>query len=246
MKTIKAHKGYTSDIHEFLLTPQNTAFLLCTKTVPMDLTPYGGPQNGFVQDFAIQEVDVKTNKLLFFWNALDHIPLSDSFVSASSATESGNIWDAYHLNSIGLTNNKDDIIVSSRSTWTIYKINKPNHNIVWRLGGKQSDFTFGKKAQFSWQHDARFLRHNIISCFDDNSDGESVEPPSHGLQLKLDFVNMTAVVDHTYFHDPNISVASQGSVQKLKYGNRFVGWGQLQYYSEEKIMGDSCLVRQVF
>src|SRR6185312_11106806 len=102
IKTISAQEGFTSDIHEFLLTPSNTALFLSTKAVPMDLTPYGGPKDGYVQDFAIQEIDLQTNKIVFFWDALQHIPLTDSYEPASSATSSGNIWDAYHLNSIGL------------------------------------------------------------------------------------------------------------------------------------------------
>lgn len=240
LKTLHAKKGFISDIHEFLLTPQNTALLLSTKAVPMDLTPYGGPQNGFVQDFAIQEIDLKTNKLLFFWDALQHIPLSDSYEPASSATSSGNVWDAYHLNSIGLTDSKNDILVSGRNTWTIYKINKKSKKIIWRLGGKQSDFAIEKKARFSWQHDARFLPHNIISMFDDNSSGSQVpEPPSHGLQLKLHFSNMTATLNRSYYHDPNISVASQGNTQSLTNGNRFIGWGQSAYYSEFKKAGNT-------
>lgn len=236
IKTLSAQLGFTSDIHEFLLTPANTALFLSTKVVPMDLTPYGGPKKGYVQDFAIQEVDVKTGRLLFFWDALDHIPLGDSYESASS----GNIWDVYHLNSIGLTDNIDDIIVSSRSTWTIYRINKPTGNIMWQLGGKNSDFTIGSGAEFSWQHDARFLPDNVVSLFDDNSDGSSTqEPPSHGLMLQLDLVNMTANVFHTYFHDPNISVASQGNLQSLANGNKFIGWGQSQYYSEFRGAGNT-------
>lgn len=240
IKTVSAKKGFTSDIHEFLLTPKNTALFLSTKTVPMDLTPYGGPKHGFVQDFAIQEIDLHTNKLIFFWDALQHIPLADSFEPASSATLSSNIWDAYHLNSIGLTDRVDDIIVSGRNTWTIYRINKPTGNIIWHLGGKQSNFTIESGAEFSWQHDARFLPNNLVSMFDDNSDGSSVPgPPSHGLILKLDLNNMTASVDRTYFHDPNITVASQGNVQSLSNGNKFVGWGQSQYYSEYKGAGNT-------
>ena len=76
IKTVTARLGFTSDIHEFLLTPNNTALLLSTKTVSMDLTPYGGPKDGYVQDFAIQEIDLLTNELIFFWDALDHIPLT--------------------------------------------------------------------------------------------------------------------------------------------------------------------------
>lgn len=240
IKTVKAKKGFTSDIHEFLLTPRNTALLLSTKSVPMDLTPHGGPKDGFIQDFAIQEIDLKTNKLVFFWNALDHIPLTDSYSNAASSITSGNIWDAYHLNSIGLTDCVDDILVSGRNTWTIYKISKPKGNIVWRLGGKQTDFQLENGAEFSWQHDARFLPNNLISMFDDNSDGSSVPgPSSHGLILKLNFQNMTASLDRSYFHDPNVTVASQGNLQSLTNGNKFVGWGQSQYYSEFRGEGNT-------
>lgn len=240
IKTVSAQEGFTSDIHEFLLTPNNTALFLSTKAVPMDLTPYGGPKNGYVQDFAIQEIDLKTNKLVFFWNALDHIPLTDSYEPASNATESNNIWDAYHLNSIGLTDSIDDILVSGRSTWTIYRINKPTGNFVWQLGGHQSNFTIESGAEFSWQHDARFLPNNLISMFDDNSDDSSVAgPPSHGLILQLDLVNMAASVYRSYYHDPNITVASQGNVQSLLNGNKFVGWGQSQYFSEYNEAGNT-------
>ena len=79
INNIQAQNGFISDIHEFLITPNNTALFLSTKQVPMDLTPYGGPQNGYVQDFAVQEIDINTNELLFFWDALEHIPLSDSY-----------------------------------------------------------------------------------------------------------------------------------------------------------------------
>jgi hypothetical protein len=240
IKTVMAKKGFISDIHEFLITPKNTALLLSTKTVPMDLTPYGGPQDGYVQDFAIQEIDLFTNELLFFWDALDHIPLTDSYEPASNAVLSNNIWDVYHLNSIGLTDNVEDIIVSSRSTWTIYRINKPSGNIIWRLGGKQSSFTIESGASFSWQHDARFLPNNMVSMFDDNSDNSSQPgPPSHGLILQLDMINLSASVYRTYFHDPNIIVASQGNVQSLSNGNKFVGWGQSQYYSEFSDAGNT-------
>lgn len=240
IKTVSAQRGYTSDIHEFLLTPNNTALLLSTKTVPMDLTTYGGPKEGYVQDFAIQEIDLNTNELLFFWDALEHIPLSDSYEPASNATRSGNIWDAFHLNSIGLTDSVDDIIVSGRNTWTIYRINKPSGSILWHLGGKQTDFTIESGAEFSWQHDARFLPNNFVSMFDDNSDN-SLEPgpPSHGLILQLDLVNMAANVYRIYFHDPNIIVASQGNVQSLSNGHKFVGWGQSQYYSEYSEAGNT-------
>lgn len=238
--TVKAKRGFISDIHEFKITPRNTVFFLSTKTIPMDLTPYGGPQDGYVQDFAIQEIDLKTNELVFFWDAIDHIPFSESYEPVPDDSSSNNIWDVYHLNSIGLTDNKHEIIFSSRSTWTIYKINKHTGDIIWQLGGKHSSFEIEAGGEFSWQHDARMLSSNLVSLFNDNSDGTtSGEAPSHGLILELNFEHMTASKHRSYFHNPNITVASQGNLQSLKNGNKFVGWGQSQYFSEFKNKGNN-------
>jgi Arylsulfotransferase (ASST) len=243
IKTVAAQFGFISDVHEFLITPANTALLLSTRAIPMNLGPYGGPAKGYVQDFAVQEIDLQTNNVLFFWDALKNIPLTDSYEPASSATSSGDVWDVYHLNSISLTDSPTDILVSSRNTWTIYRINKPTGSIVWRLGGKQSGFTVESGAAFSWQHDARFLPNNVVSLFDDNCcESESVPPgtpPSHGLFLQLDLVNMTAGAMKEYYHDPNLNVASQGNTQSLTDGNVFVGWGQGAYYSEFAPAGNS-------
>ena len=236
IKTVVAQYGFTSDVHEFLITPANTALLLSTRAVPMNLTPYGGPAKGFVQDFAIQEIDLQTDNVVFFWSALQNIPLSNSYEPASSATSSGNIWDAYHLNSVGLTDSPTDILVSGRNLFTIYRISKPTGKIVWRLGGKQSDFTIGSGAAFSWQHDARFLPDNVISMFDDNCCESDTVPPdtpySHALYLQLDLESMTASLKTEYYHDPNLNVASQGNTQSLANGNVFTGWGQSAYYAE--------------
>lgn len=238
IKTVNAQYGFTADVHEFLLTPTNTALLLSTRAVPMNLTPYGGPAKGYVQDFAVQEIDLRTNVVVFFWDALTNIPLVDSYEPASSAASSGNIWDAYHLNSIGLTDSATDILVSGRNLSTIYRINKPNGSIVWQLGGKQSSFTIGAGATFSWQHDARFLPGNVVSMFDDNCCENNAgpvppgTPPSHALYLQLNLGNKTASLLTEYYHDPNLNIGSQGNTQSLANGNVFVGWGQSAYYSE--------------
>jgi hypothetical protein len=78
--------------------------------------------------------------------------------------------------------------------------------------------------------------------FDDACCASSSSPPqsqAHGLILKLDFKNMTANADRTYYHDPKLFVPSQGNVQKLSNGNQFVGWGQESYLSEYKNAGNT-------
>lgn len=143
-----------------------------------------------------------------------HVDPADSMLPASSATSSNNIWDCFHVNSVEEGPN-NTLLISMRNMWAIYNIDKETENINWQLGGKQSNFTFGPNATFSWQHDARYRPGNRISMFDDACCASSSSPPdgpAHGLILQLDFQNMTANVDRTYCHDPTLYVASQGNL----------------------------------
>ncbi len=90
----------------------------------------------------------------------------------------------------------------------------------------QSSFTIDPDAEFSWQHDARFLSStattNTISMFDDNCcESETIPPgtpPSHGLVLTIDFTTINASLVSSFYHDPPIIVASQGNVQTFSNG----------------------------
>lgn len=234
VRRIVARKGYTADLHEFVITKRNTALFTAVKQIPKDLTPYGGPADGYINDYSIQEVDLETGELLFFWSALAHIDPADSMIPASASSGFNNIWDCFHMNSIE-EGPEDTLLISLRSTWAIYSIDKESGKINWQLGGKRSDFTFGPKAAFSWQHDARFRQGQRISLFDNGCCASPSSPPestAHGLILQLDFKNMTAKVDRAYYHFPLLYVPTQGNLQKLPNGNQLVGWGQEPYVSE--------------
>lgn len=235
IKTIQAQNGFTADVHEFLLTDRGTAYFTSERLVPMDLSKWGGPVDGELDDYAIQEVDLKTGELVFFWDYLDHVGLDEAQESASGTGPGIQAWDAYHANSIS-EDGAGNLYFSARNTWAVYKVEKSTGNIVWRLGGKKSDFTFGKNAQFYWQHDARWRpQDGYISMFDDGCCATFTSKPnqqSHGLILKLDEKKMTATAVKTYYHDPALNVVSQGNLQIQPNGNEFIGWGQDQYYSE--------------
>lgn len=240
IKKLKAHNGFTSDLHEFTTTKNDTALFTSLKQVPRNLLRYGGPVNGYIDNYEIQEVDIETNKLLFTWDVLDHVDPADSMVPASSASTTNNIWDCYHVNSIDLDTN-GNMLISMRNMWAVYSINKSGE-ILWQLGGKQSNFTFGKNAGFSWQHHARYRNHNKISVFDDACCETSTSSPqgqSRGLVLNLNFRTLVAKINKAYYHDPALYVPSQGDAQKLSNGNYFIGWGQKPYVSEFSRTGNT-------
>jgi hypothetical protein len=112
---------------------------------------------------------------------------------------------------------------------TIYKLDHSGE-IIWRLGGKSSDFTMGAGTRFAWQHDARRRPDGTLSVLD-NGATPAVERRSRALILALDETAMAAELVAQYSH-PGVLAGSQGNVQLLDNGNVFVGWGEVPRVTE--------------
>jgi hypothetical protein len=241
VRTVKARNGFTADEHEFTLTRSGDALFIASRPVPLDLEPFGGPRKGAIEDSEVQEINLATGRLVFTWDMLSHVDPADSKTPASTATSSGGVWDAFHMNSAELGPG-GQLLISARNMWAIYDVSMRTGKILWQLGGTRSDFTFGRGASFFWQHDARFRPGNKISMFDDGCcalpDGKP-EQESHGLILRLSFRARHATAVRTFFHQPVLFSATQGNLQRLGNGNEFVGWGQNPYYSEYESAGNT-------
>ena len=231
---LRATGGWVVTVHEFLVDGEH-AWVTVNKNLPMNLSKYGGAYNGAVIDSAVQEYDLKTGKLLLDWDALKHIPLSQS---EASLPTNGFPWDAYHVNSIQLVG-PETFLVSMRNTWATYLVNARTGAIEWTLGGRQSNFKFGSGAEFQWQHDARLRSPSTLTVFDDHccqltGGGSQVEAtaPSRGLVLNLDQATRTATLAASYGADQKVESAYMGDTQPLANGNVFVGWGNEPYFSE--------------
>jgi hypothetical protein len=241
--TVRAGNGLDAGGHEFVLTPQGTALIVSYHDVPYDLSSLGGPKDGQVLDGVVQEIDVATGRLVFEWHSLDRVPLTDSYVSASTANNSD--YDYFHINAVNLDND-GNLLISGRHTSTVYKVDRHSGQIIWRLGGKHSDFTLGPGLNFAWQHDPLPAGENTIRLFDNGTDGSAqVSPESRVLWIHLDTATMTATLVKAISHPARLSVRSQGNAQGLDNGDTFVGWGQLgrvsEFDPEGKLLFDAAL-----
>ncbi len=225
--TIHAGEGYQADLHEFLITSRDTALITVYQTVQADLTSVGGSINGSVFDSIIQEIDIKTGRLLWEWHALGHVPLSDSYVGKPTA---GSPYDFFHINSIQETAD-GNLVISARNTWAVYEIERSTGAIAWELGGKESSFKMGTGTGFEWQHDARLQPDGTLTVFDDAA-APNEESQSRALRLGLDTKTMSATLLSSYTRTPSLLAGSQGSMQVLPNGNVFVGWGDQPNFSE--------------
>jgi EmrB/QacA subfamily drug resistance transporter len=230
---LRGADGWIITLHELAISG-GRAWVTANKNIPMNLTKYGGANNGALVDSAVQEYDLKTGRLLYTWDALDHIPLSDS---QTPPPPNGFPWDAYHVNSISLEPG-GRFLVSMRDTWAAYEVDAASGRIQWTLGGKHSSFTFGPGAAFQWQHDVVQHRDGRITLFDDaccqiTGAGTYLAPAgaSRGLELALDHATHRATVVSTYTHG-GLAAAYMGSMQPLAGGNVLVGFGALPFFSE--------------
>jgi Arylsulfotransferase (ASST) len=178
----------------------------------------------------VQEIDVATGDVVFEWDSLDHVPVTETQAQFSGGTPQ-DPFDYFHINSIAVAPD-GDLLVSSRHTWTVYKIGRHDGKIVWRLGGKKSDFTFGPDAKFAWQHHARVHGTDLLTVFD-NASSPPEEAQSRGLILRLDTQNMHATLVRAFTHPAGGLLAdNQGSMQLLPGNRAFVGWGAQPFFTE--------------
>lgn len=224
---VQAAEGYSSDLHEFQITPQGTALIDIYSPVRANLTAIGGPATGAVLDCIVQEVDIRTGRLLWEWHALGHIPLSASYTGAPSSTSA---YDFFHINSIQQLPN-GNLLVSSRSDWAVYEISRRTGNVIWSLGGKRSSFRMGLGTNFEWQHDAHLNPDGTLTLFDDAGSPQE-EPQSSGKTLRIDTGTMTATLVHRFTHSPRLSSSLAGSMQTLPNRNVLVAWGSQPVFSE--------------
>lgn len=228
VRRVQAARGLRGDLHEFVLTPRDTALLTSYVVTGANLSAAGGARKGTIQDAIFQEVDLASGRLLLEWHSLEHIGLGESYAPVTPD------WDFFHINSVDLDDD-GGILVSGRSTHTVYKLDRRGA-IVWRLGGKRNDFAMGAGSGFAWQHHVRRQSDGTLTVFD-NGATPAVEPLSRGLILDLDERAMTASLLHQYTH-AGILTGSQGSVQLLGNGNVFVGWGEVPRVSEFNHAGE--------
>jgi hypothetical protein len=225
--TVHAGEGYQADLHEFQITPEGTALITVYQPVQADLSSIGGTRHGTVLDSIVHEIDIKTDRVLWEWHALGHVPLSASETGKpTAATE----YDYFHINSIQQLDN-GNLLVSARNTWAVYEISRNTGKVVWTLGGKESSFKMGSGARFEWQHDARMQPDGTVTLFDDAATPKE-ERQSRAIQLTLDTNTMSVSLERSYTHTPSLLAGSQGDYQTLPDGNAFVGWGAEPDFSE--------------
>jgi hypothetical protein len=226
---VHAGNGYKVDLHDFHITPQGTVLMTVFNPIDCNLSRVGGPVGGAVTDNAIQELDLRTGLVRREWHSVDHVPLADSYSTATGASRE---WpfDYFHINSIDQRADGTTLI-SARNTWAIYTLSTQSGRLQNQIGGHHSGVKLGEGTRTAYQHDATTLAGGEISVFD-NGSVPKVHPQSRALVLALNSQGDTATLAAQFEHSPALTSDSQGNMQQLENQGFFVGWGSRPYFSE--------------
>jgi len=212
--------GYTTDGHDLLLFPDYKAYLMGydIQTVDMSKIVAGGDPHATVIGLVVQEID-EYRTVIFQWRSFDHFKITD----ATHENLQDTLIDYVHANSIDLDYD-GNILISSRHLDEITKINRQTGDIMWRLGGKNNQFTFTNDTlRFSHQHAFRKIPNGHYTLFDN---GNFHSPPfSRAIEYNLDQTNKTCTLVWQYRHTPSMFSFAMGYAQRLSNGNTVIGWG---------------------
>ncbi|MEI6765819.1 MAG: aryl-sulfate sulfotransferase [Bacteroidota bacterium] len=222
--TFTVTNGVLPDAHEFTILANGNYALAGRKDSVMDLSAYtfAGIQGSaitHVRGFVLQEFNAQ-HQLVFQWNSNDHIFPTESFPAFYGYNAAD--FDYCHGNAIS-DDDDGNLLISFRHLNAVYKINHTTGAIIWRLGGKSSDFTFPNDYRFSGQHDIQKIANGNYTVFDN---GNSHTPKrSRGIEYHLDTAVMTATRVWTYLNTPVVYSSAMGSHQTTADRNHLLSYG---------------------
>lgn len=218
------YEGYGADLHELQLLDNGNALLLSYVPVPYDLSPFGGPVDGSVVDIVIQEQD-RSHNVVFEWRGLQHIPLTNSYFSLTATLP----VDYMHTNGIE-PDSDGNLLISSRNTSDVVKIDRNTGGILWRMGGRNNEFNFNGDSGFWLQHDVRRLPNGNITVFDNGN----FHSPSASRQVEYQVDEVNKVLTRTWQFplDASRFTNIMGNAQRLPNGNTIGSWAVLNKVTE--------------
>lgn len=221
-----------TDSHDSLLMPDGSRYLLA----------YEPQATGSLVDAVVQQVS-STGQVLFQWNSAAHVdPLADR---VTTGTQFEN--DYAHINSIQVMAD-GDLLLSFRHLSSVFKVARTAHDgyavgdVIWRLGGRHSDFTFTDLQGHTdggpcAQHTATELPNGHIMVFDNGAWSQGplcIDPadpsgatvsrtPTRITEWALDEGTHEATMVWNY-SVPDRYALFAGSAGRLPNGSTLIGW----------------------
>ena len=209
-------------VHELRLYPDGSSLLYGVIRPTLDMSSYGGWDSAEIKHCIVEYT--RPDGSLFTWSTVDGMDYDDSYNHYQ-----GSPVNPYHINAID-RDVDGNLLISLRHACQVVKVNSQTGEVMWRLGGKRSDFTFVDDPLngFSRQHGIRRLANGNIILF--NNGNDYIPPRSRAIEYSLDEQTMTARLVWEY-QDTTFALA-MGFADRLPNGNTLICYGTAQVIRE--------------
>ncbi|WP_276131950.1 aryl-sulfate sulfotransferase [Polluticoccus soli] len=205
------------DVHDFiLLSDDHFISLTYYQRIPENIPTHLKPAPGVAVVSPILQ-EVKNGAVIWQWDATKYPELYEVSVEENKFDDTSAAWDYLHVNSLAVDPRDGNIIMSFRNASQVIKVHRKTGEIMWKLGGKQSDFALADSMVFLRQHHAKYVDGGRSVILFDNGD-EKIRKTSRIVEFELDEVNRK-VTSFRQFTIPDLFVPYGSSVQKI--GDRY-------------------------
>lgn len=210
---VVVNKKQDLDLHDFIMFSEThyMTMALYPKTVsniPACLFP--APKVRVLVP-VIQEVS--NDSVIWQWDASKYPEFYLTSNAGNKFYDTTTPQDYIHMNSMTVDTRDSNLILSFLNQNQVLKINRRSGDIMWRLGGKNSDFPLTSDKVFLRQHNATLVDSNYTLLLLDNGD-DSIRAYSRVLEFKLDEQKKT-IASFKSYNVPARIIGSRGSVQKI-------------------------------
>lgn len=214
------------DLHDFILLAENHYITMASypKTVaniPVSLVP--ARANKLLVP-VIQEI--RNDTVIMQWDASHHPGFYFSSQAGNKFGDTTVAQDYIHLNSMTIDPKDGNLVLSLLNQNQVVKINRQTGDIVWRLGGADSDFPLTADQVFLRQHHATFSDTGHTLMLLDNGT-PSLRPASRLLQFRLD-EQAHKITSFSAYAIPGRFISSRGSVARS--GDDYIICGGIANY----------------
>ncbi len=183
--------------------------------------------------------EIKNDSVVWQWDGSRYPELYVNSTMGNKFYDTLEPQDYAHMNSMFIDPNDSNLILSLHNNNQVIKVSRRTGDIIWRLGGRNSDFELTVEQVFLRQHHATIIDSGRTLLLFDNGE-KSARPYSRILEFGLDEVNKR-ITSFKSFKIPGPFAGTRGSVQKI--GNSYyICGGSANYVLEmdgrsgEKVM----------
>ncbi len=201
------------DHHDFIMLSDGHYFTMATYPKNVDSIPACLPQSSQVKVAAPIIQEVNNGVVVWQWDGSKYPEFYLNTDLGNKFYDTTRVQDYTHMNSIFFDPRDSNLIVSFHNINQVIKISRKTGEIMWRLGGRNSDFPLTAEQVFLRQHHATMVDNNQTLLILDNGE-KPARSFSRVLEFKLDEQKKTVTSFRSYTI-PEPLAGSRGSVQKL-------------------------------